>query len=90
MALLKDIITPFGLTVAYWKITFLDFTYEQPGVQPRVGCVLRGWQSQADREQFKHISEMMFEWEGENVPSDRAEAYTAIKSQPAFVDATDI
>lgn len=90
MALLKDIITPFGLTVAYWKITFLDFTYAQPGVQPRVGCVLRGWQSQADREQFKHIGEMTFEWNGDTVPVDRAEAYAAIKSQPAFADATDV
>lgn len=89
MALLKDIDTPFGLTVSYWKITFMDVTYEQPGNQPRVGCILRGWQSQADREQFKHIIEMTFEWLGDDAPSDRAQAYAAIKLQPSFADAQD-
>lgn len=89
MALAKDIVTKTGITAGYWKITGMSFNYPIPNVENGCACTLKGWQNQADREQYAPIDQRTFVWTGDTAPTDRATAYEAIKQTDEFAGATD-
>jgi len=90
MALAKDIQTPIGSTAGYWKIVALDCVFHTPALEQVTRCTLQGWENESKRNEHRNIDERKFTWTGETAPTNREQAYTAIKQTDEFAGASDV
>lgn len=89
MALIKQLETPFSVTVSYWRICNLDVDY-QNGITRVTLCVYKDEKSRLDGK--SPIPGMNIETSLNLIPSDvnvRETIYHLIKQDPFFSDSID-